>query len=137
MNPQQLVATIAANLQRKGYSQIGAPDPVAFAMFKQAVGLGVPKLVGVISNTDRPATSYARAEPWLRKTMGRSGAGLLLLLVGGSPQSMVNEALAQGSGAMGYGQVVCGLYDTLSNRYYLPQGFGGTYHMGWDQELFG
>jgi len=137
MEASQLVGVLSENLQGKGYSQIAAGDPVGFAMFKQASGLGVPKLVGVAGNTDRPGSTFARAEAWFKKTMGRSGAGLLLIVLGNASPGFIAEALQQGKGALGYGQVVCGLYDTSRDTYYLPQGFGGTYHMGWDQELFG
>jgi hypothetical protein len=136
MSAQHVVNSIAGNLQRKGYAQIAAPDPVAFAMFKQAQGLGRPKLVGVIANTDTPAVSFRRAEAWFKQTMGRSGEGVLLLLVSGAPQNYVSEALKQGHGTLGYGQVVCGVYDTATNSYYLPQGAFNTIHLGWDQELF-
>ena len=137
MQAQQLLGVLTSNLQQKGYSQIAAPDPVAFAMFKPASGLGVPKLVGVVANTDEPGVTFARAESWFKKTMGRSGAGLLLLVQINPPQSYVLDALQQGRGALGYGQVVCGVYDLSGNAYYLPKGDYDTYHMGWDQELFG
>jgi len=134
---ERLLGVLASNLQQKGYSQIAAPSPVAFAMFKPAAGLGVPKLVGVVANTDQPDVNFARAEPWFKKTMGRSGAGLLLIAQLSPPQSYVLKALQQGSGALGYGQLVCGVYDLSGNAYHLPKGAYDTYHMGWDQELFG
>jgi len=137
MQAEQLLGALANNLQRKGYSPIAGPPPIAFAMFKPAAGLGVPKLVGVVANTDEPSVTFARAEPWLKKTMGRSGAGLLLLLQLNPPQSYVAKTLQQGHGALGYGQLVCGVYDLSANAYYLPKGAYDTYHMGWDQELFG
>ena len=137
MQAQQLVQVLADRLQQKGYSQIASPDPVAFAMFKPASGFGVPKLVGLVSNTDEPGVTFARAEPWFKKTMGRSGAGLLLLAQLGPPQNYVLKTLQEGRGALGYGQLVCGVYDLSGNAYYLPKGDFDTYHMGWDQELFG
>ena len=106
-------------------------------MFKQASGLGVPKAVAVIANTDAPNVSFARTAAWFAGIMGRSGAGLLLLAQVGPPQHYINEALGQGHGALGYGQVVCGVYDLSSNTYYLPPGAFGTSHMGWDSEVFG
>ena len=136
MQAERLLGVLASNLQQKGYSQIAAPAPVAFAMFKPASGLGVPKLVGVAANTDDPGVNFARAEPWFKKTMGRSGAGLLLLALIDPPQGYVLKTLQQGSGALGYGQLVCGVYDLSGNAYHLPKGAYDTYHMGWDQELF-
>ena len=137
MQTEQLLRVLVSNLQQKGYSRIAAPSPVVFAMFKPAAGLGVPKLVGVVANTDEPGVAFARTEPWFKKTMGRSGAGLLLLAQFNPPQSYVLKTLQQGRGALGYGQVVCGAYDLSGNAYYLPKGDYDTYHMGWDQELFG
>ena len=86
MQANQLLGMLASNLQQKGYSQIAGPSPVVFAMFKPVAGLGVPKLVGVVANTDAPSVTFARAEPWFKKTMGRSGAGLLLLAQLNPPQ---------------------------------------------------
>jgi hypothetical protein len=42
----------------------------------------------------------------------------------------------------GYAQIavpsiVCGVYNLSGNSYSLPEGDYDTYHMGWDQELFG
>ena len=132
----QLLQILAGRLQGKGYSQITGPSPNSLAMFKQATGIGVPKLVAVLGNTDAPSVSFARAESWFKKTMGRSGAGLLLIAISGPPQSYIVEALGQGRSVLGYGQVVCGVYDLSGNTYYLPKG-AYDYHMGWDQELFG
>ena len=137
MHAEQLLGTLASNLQQKGYSQIAGPSPLVFAVLKPASGLGVPKLVGVVANTDDPGVTFARAEPWFKKTMGRSGAGLLLLALVSPPKSYVSKTLQQGQGALGYGQLVCGVYDLAANAYYLPKGAYDTYHMGWDQELFG
>jgi hypothetical protein len=136
MRVEQLLGALASNLQRKGYSPIGGPSPVAFAMVKPASGLGVPKLVGVVSNTDEPGVTFARTGSWFKKTMGRSGAGLLLLVQVNPSQGYLAEALQQGHGALGYGQLVCGVYDLSANVYYLPKGAYDAYHMGWDQELF-
>ena len=137
MQAEQLLEVLASNLQQKGYSRIAGPSPVNFAMFKPAAGFGVPKLVGVVANTDEPSVTFVRAESWFKNTMGRSGAGLLLLAQLNPPQSYVVKTLQQGCGALGYGQLVCGVYDLSGNTYYLPKGYGDTYHMGWDQELFG
>jgi hypothetical protein len=137
MQAEQLLGALASNLQPKGYSPIAGSSPIVFAMFKPASGLGVPKLVGVVANTDEPGVTFARAEPWFKKTMGRSGAGLLLLAQVNPPQSYVSKTLQQGHGALGYGQLVCGVYDLSANAYYLPKGAYDTYHMGWNQELFG
>jgi hypothetical protein len=137
MQAEQLLEVLTSNLQQKGYSRIAGPSPVVFAMFKPAAGFGVPKLVGVVANTDEPGVTFARAESWFKKTMGRSGAGLLLLAQLNPPQSYVLKTLQQGRGALGYGQLVCGVYDLSGNAYYLPKGDYDTYHMGWDQELFG
>lgn len=137
MQAEQLIQVLASNLQQRGYSRIAGPSPVAFAMLKPAAGLGVPRLVGVVANTDEPSVSYARAESWFKKTLGRSGAGLLLLAQLNPPQSYILTTLQQGRGALGYGQLVCGVYDLSGNAYYLPKGAFDTYHMGWDQELFG
>lgn len=137
MQAQQLVQVLAGRLQQKGYSQITSLPPVAFAMFKPPSGFGDSKLVGLVANTDEPGVTFARAEPWFKKTMGRRGAGLLLLAQLGPPQSYVLKTLQQGRGALGYGQVVCGVYDLSGNVYYLPKGDYDTYHLGWDQELFG
>lgn len=137
MQAQQLLEVLASRLQQKGYSRIACPPPVAFAMFKPAAGFGVPKLVGVVANTDQPGVNFAQAEPWFKKTMGRSGAGLLLLTLINPPQGYVLKTLQQGRGALGYGQLACGVYDLSGNAYYLPKGDFDTYHMGWDQELFG
>jgi len=136
MPAEELIQSLAGNLQRKGYSQIAGPSPNSFAMFKQATGLGVPKLVAVLANTDGPSVNFPRVESWFKKTMGRSGAGLLLLALSNPPQSYLSEALGQGRGTLGYGQVVCGVFDLSGSTYYLPKGDYDTYHMGWDQELF-
>lgn len=137
MQAQQLLEVLASNLQQKGYSRLVAPPPVAFAVFKAAGGFEVPKLVAVVANTDEPSVTFTRTEPWFKKTVGRSGAGLLLLAQLSPPQSYVLGTLQQGRGTLGYGQLVCGVYDLSGNRYFLPKGDYDTYHMGWDQELFG
>lgn len=136
MQAAELVQTLASNLQGKGYTQIAGPSVNSFAMFKQATGFGVPKLVAIVANTDMPNTNFTRADPWFKKIMGRSGAGLLLLVLSNPQQNYVSDALKQGHGVLGYGQVVCGVYDLSQNTYYLPKGAVDTYHMGWDQELF-
>ena len=137
MQAAQLLNTLASNLQQKGYSQIAAPSPMALAMFKAAAGFGVPKLVGVVANTDDPGVNFSRAESWFKKTMGRSGAGLLLLAQVSPPQNYILKTLQQGRGALVYGQLVCGVYDLTGDSYYLPKGDYDTYYMGWDQEIFG
>jgi hypothetical protein len=134
---QQFLGSLMGNLQRKGYTQLAVGSPFVLAMLKQAEGLSGPKLVGVIANTDAPGDSYNRVHDWALKAIGRSGAGVLLLATNRPPQSYINEALGQGSGALGYGQLVCGVYDVGSNTYYLPKGVMGNYHLGWDHELFG
>jgi hypothetical protein len=106
-------------------------------MFKAAGGLGVPRLVGVVANTDEPGVSFGRTQPWFKKTMGRGGAGLLLLVLANPPQGYVLQALKQGHGALGYGQLVCGVFDSARDAYHLPKGAFDAHHMGWDQELFG
>jgi hypothetical protein len=136
MLAERLLQVLASNLQPKGYSRIAGPPPVSFAMFKPAAGLGVPKLVAVVANTDDPGVTFARTEPWFKKTMGRSGAGLLLLAQLNPPQSYVLKTLHQGTGVLGYGQLVCGVFDLSGNAYHLPKGAFDTYHMAWNQELF-
>jgi hypothetical protein len=97
MQAEQLLEVLASNLQQKGYSRIASPSPVAFAMFRPAAGLGVLKLVGVVGNTDEPAVTFARAESWFKKTMGRNGAGLLLLAQVSPPQSYHSPGAAAGT----------------------------------------
>jgi len=133
--PTDVLSRVSGNLQRKGYSQIAGPSANAVAMFKQASGLGVPKLVCIVSNTAPAAATYARYEAWFQQIMGRSGAGLLLLVQGNLGDAVIAQALELGRGALGYGQVVCGMADPLRDAYYLPRGDFGTYHMGWDQEI--
>jgi hypothetical protein len=136
MHGPPLPGALIARLQAKGYSQIAGASPIALAMFKPASGLSVPKLLGVVGNTDTPSVSFSRVEPWFLKSMGRAGAGLLLLTVGNPSRGYVDEALGLGSGMLGYGQVVCGVYDLASGSCHLPKGAFDTHHMGWDQELF-
>jgi hypothetical protein len=129
-----VVSRVTGNLQRKGYSRINGPVPAALAMFRQASGLGVPKLV-CVANTTSPEQAFANYEAWFRQVMGRSGAGLLLIVLNGPGDTAVAQALSQGRGVLGYGQVVCGVYDQSRDAYYLPKGDFDTYHMGWDQEI--
>jgi hypothetical protein len=133
--PTDVFSRVTGNLQRKGYVQIAGPSPNALAMFKQASGLGVPKLVCVVSNTSPASATFAQYESWFKQIMGRSGAGLLLLVQGNLSDGAIAQALSLGSGALGYGQVVCGMYDPSRDAYYLPQGAFGTYHLAWDQEI--
>ena len=134
---QQFLGGLMGHLQRKGYTQLAVGDPFVLAMLKQAEGLSGAKLVGVVSNTDSPSVSFKRVRDWAVKTMGRAGAGVLLLATVRPPDSYINEALRQGSGALSYDQLVCGVYDVATNAYYLPKGPMGNYHLGWDHELFG
>lgn len=133
----QLPGLLAGNLQGKGYSQIASPAPVVFAMTKPAAGLHDSKVVAVVANTSSPSDTFAQVEAWLKKAMGRRYAGIVLLAQVSPPQSYLAEALGLGGGAFGYGQLVCGVYDLARNSYHLPRGAYDTYHLGWDQELFG
>ena len=132
--PTDVFSRVTGNLQRKGYSQVAAP-PSAVGMFKPASGLGVPKLVCMVSNTDPASATFASYQGWFRQLIGRSGAGLLLVVQGGLRDADIAQALALGHGALGYGQVVCGVCDPARDAFFLPKGDFGTYHMGWDQEI--
>lgn len=116
------------------YLEVRPASPLSVALLRQTFGGTIPKVIGLINSsqtTDDPATLFQRAEPWFKQVLGRTGAGVLLFVYRQAPASEVDQIVNLGRGRLGYGQVVAGAYDLMSNRYWLPD------HMGWDHELFG
>ncbi|MCI5208753.1 MAG: hypothetical protein D3910_08155, partial [Candidatus Electrothrix sp. ATG2] len=62
---------------------------------------------------------------------GNNGAGILLFTYYEAPAWAVDTTLELGKGFLGYGQVIGGVFDLSSNKYWMSD------HMGWGNELFG
>jgi len=125
--------TVRNRLNKKGYTEVRPPDPYEFAMLKQTFGGTLPKVITIIDTTmttDSPTSIYNRHHYWFKTLLGRTGAGVLLFIYFQPTAQVLDEVIQLGKGILGYGQVVAGVYDPSSNKYWMSD------HMGWPAEIF-
>ncbi|VVC76266.1 hypothetical protein AQUSIP_15750 [Aquicella siphonis] len=129
----QLLSNLRNRLGAKGYIEVRPPSTYEIAMMKQTFGGTIPKVIAVFDatmTTDSPADIFNRHKSWFEKLLGNTGAGVLLYMYHQPSASQVDEILQLGRGMLGYGQVVAGVYDVYSNKYWMSD------HMGWPDEIF-
>lgn len=120
-------------LSNKGYIEVRPPESFEFAMLKQTFGGTLPKVIAVIDATyeaDSPITIFNRHQNWFKQLLKNSGAGAMIFVYDQPTATLVEEILQLGKGVLGYGQVVAGVYDVSSNKYWMSD------HMGWPSEIF-
>jgi hypothetical protein len=129
----QLLENIHNRLNNKGYIEIRPPGSYEIALMKQTFGGTLPKVITIVDatmTTDSPATIYKRHADWFSKLLGNTGAGVMLFIYHQPTAKDVDDIMQLGKGILGYGQVVAGVYDLYSNKYWLSD------HMGWPEEIF-
>ncbi len=129
----QALNGIRNRLTNKDYIEVRPPLHYEIAMMKQTFGGTIPKVVAIFDatmTTDSPTTIYQRHHDWFSKLLGNTGAGVILFLYFQPSASQVDEISKLGSGMLGYGQVVAGVFDIANNKYWMSD------HMGWPDEIF-
>ncbi|MCE0722560.1 MULTISPECIES: hypothetical protein [Legionella] len=132
-NLGQFYNGLSDRLANKNYTEVRPVPPLDLAFLKQSMGGLIPKVIGVtnsINSTDSPATTFQYATPWFKKLLGNGGAGALVYIYWQPTATTVDEVMKLGSGMLGYGQVIAGVYDLFSNHYWMSD------HMNWPQEIF-
>lgn len=129
----QAINGIRNRLINKDYIEVRPPFNYEIAMMKQTFGGTIPKVIAIFNatmTTDSPTEVYNQHHEWFKKLLGNTGAGIILFMYHRPTANQVEEILKLGSGMLGYGQVVAGVYDGLNNKYWMSE------HMGWPDEIF-
>lgn len=132
-NLWQFYDGLRLRLTSKSYTEVRPVPPLDLGFLKQTMGGLIPKVIAVtnsIDSTDEPATTFQNAAPWFKKLLGNGGAGALLYVYWQPTAVSVDQIMKLGNGMLGYGQVVAGVYDLFSNRYWMSD------HMNWPHEIF-
>ncbi|KTC84221.1 hypothetical protein [Legionella brunensis] len=125
--------SLRMRLANKAYTEVRPIAPIDLAFLKQTMGGLVPKVIAVtnsMDSTDSPTTTFRYTTTWFKNLLGNGGAGVLLYVYWQPTAAVVDEVLQLGNGMLGYGQVVAGVYDLFSNRYWMSD------HMNWPHEIF-
>jgi hypothetical protein len=120
---------LQTRLSQKGYAPLPPASPLDVAFFKHGA-LNLPYVIaavdtGHVSNT---ATEiFQRLEPWFRQLIGRTGAGVLLVIHPTTPPITTVEEIQK----LGNSQLIAGVHDLHSGKHWLSN------ILNWEQEIYG
>src|SRR5687768_17472999 len=125
---------LRGRLAQKNYTELRPVQPLNLAFSKQGA-LSLPYVIAVVDTshvTNTPTEIFQRVEGWMLKTVGRTGAGVLLFVYQSPPPvTTVEEIQKIGAGGAGNGQVIAGAHDLHTGRHWLSN------HLNWEQEIYG
>jgi hypothetical protein len=123
----QFYQWLRARLEKKGYVEIGAVQPIDLAFLKaSAFGNRVLGVIDTSQGTDSPTQMLQGTEKWFEKLHGKVGTGCLLFLYHGEPPPRTLKEIHEMGGYM-----TVGAHDLHSGQHWLAM------HHGFEQEIYG